>query len=329
MKVSKSTRLGDEELDRTLSPLYNNPAGYAGAAALHARLPSGAASLARVKAWVASQPVGGYLQIKPPPVEYASFDEQRPNYIHQADVLYLPHDKVGRITYKYALTLVDVASRYKEAEPLTGRTAELVAAALARIYKRSKALSWPHTMMVDQGTEFYGATTKLLSSHGVIIRRADPGHHRSQAFVENFNKVLGQRLFRAMYAMQFKTGSPSNAWVAALPDVVADMNTTKTRLTGLAPDVAIGLPRVPLSREPPALAEEDSSSVHELAVGTFVHVTANEEAKSVDEKRRATDPFWTAKPSPIVRVKERAGQPTLYYVEGQGRHGWTASQLRA
>ena len=80
---------------------------------------------------------------------------------------------------------------------------------------------------------------------------------------------------------------------------------------------------------PPALAEEDSSSVHELAVGTLVHVTANEEAKTVDEKRRATDPFWTAKPSPIVRIKERAGQPTLYYIEGQGKHGWTASQLRA
>ena len=208
MKGSKSTRWGDEELDRDLSPLYNSPAGYAGAAALHAKLPSGAASLARVKTLVASQPVGGYLQTKPPPpVEFASFDEQRPNYIHQADVLYLPHDKVGRTTYKYALTLVDVASRYKAAEPLTGRSAALVAAALARIYKRSKALSWPHTMMVDQGTEFYGATTKLLSSHDVIIRRADPGHHRSQAFVESFNKILGQRLFRAMYAMQFKTGN--------------------------------------------------------------------------------------------------------------------------
>ena len=34
MKGSKSTRFGDEELDRTLGPLYNNPAGYAGAAGL-------------------------------------------------------------------------------------------------------------------------------------------------------------------------------------------------------------------------------------------------------------------------------------------------------
>ena len=322
--AKKPTRLDDAGLERTLNPLYNNPAGYAGAAALHARLPAGSASLKRVKAWIASQAVGGYLQTKPPPVEYATFDEQRPNRIHQADVLYLPHDKVGRSTYKYALTLVDVASRYKAAEPLTGRTAELVAAAMARIYKRSTLLAWPHTMMVDQGTEFHGATTKLLSSHGVIIRRADPGHHRSQAFVESFNKVLGQRLFRAMYAIELKTGSPSMAWVRALPDVVADLNATKTRLTGLAPDVAIGSAsaRVPL-RSAPAAKETP-----QLDPGTLVHVTANEEAKSVDEKRRATDPYWTAKQAPIVRVKERAGQPTLYYVAGQGNHGWTSSQLR-
>ena len=179
-------------------------------------------------------------------------------------------------------------------------------------------------MMVDQGTEFHGATTNLLSSHGVIIRRADPGHHRSQAFVESFNKVLGQRLFRAMYAIELKTGSPSMAWVRALPDVVADLNATKTRLTGLAPDVAIGLPRVPLSSAPPGACAAKA----QLDPGTLVHVTANEEAKSVDEKRRATDPYWTAKQAPIVRVKERAGQPTLYYVEGQGNHGWTSSQLR-
>ena len=43
-----------------------------------------------------------------------------PNEVHQADLLFLPHDRLprGRKTYKYALTVVDVASRYKEAEPL-------------------------------------------------------------------------------------------------------------------------------------------------------------------------------------------------------------------
>lgn len=36
------------------------------------------------------------------------FDEDQPNAMHKADLLYLPHDKVGRKTYKYAMTVVDV-----------------------------------------------------------------------------------------------------------------------------------------------------------------------------------------------------------------------------
>ena len=49
------------------------------------------------------------------------FDVSTKNEVRQADLLFLPHDTVGRKTFKYALTLVDVASRYKEAEPLTSK----------------------------------------------------------------------------------------------------------------------------------------------------------------------------------------------------------------
>ena len=49
------------------------------------------------------------------------------NAVHQADLLFLPHDTVNRKTYKYALTVVDVASRYKEAEPLTSKDSKEVA----------------------------------------------------------------------------------------------------------------------------------------------------------------------------------------------------------
>ena len=45
----------------------------------------------------------------------------KPNQIHQADLLFLPHDRVGRKTYKYALVVVDIASRYKDSEPLTSK----------------------------------------------------------------------------------------------------------------------------------------------------------------------------------------------------------------
>ena len=50
--------------------------------------------------------------------------------------MYLRHGRIDQRTYKYALTVVDVASRYKEAEPLTNESATEVASALGRIYKR-------------------------------------------------------------------------------------------------------------------------------------------------------------------------------------------------
>ena len=125
-----------------------------------------------------------------------------------------------------------------------------------------------------------------------------------------------------MYAKGFDDGKPSNAWVAALPRVVADMNSTTTRLTGLAPDLAITMARVPLS------VRGDVSKLASFAVGTMVHVALNEEAKDVDERRRATDPWWTAKSYPITKRIITPGEPQLYYVAEQGKHGFTRSQLR-
>ena len=35
----------------------------------------------------------------------------KPNMFHKADLLFLPHDTVGRKTYKYALVVADIATR--------------------------------------------------------------------------------------------------------------------------------------------------------------------------------------------------------------------------
>jgi hypothetical protein len=124
-----------------------------------------------------------------------------------------------------------------------------------------------------------------------------------------------------MYAKGFDDGKPSNAWVKALPEVVADMNATTTRLTGLAPEKAILMARVPLLTRTVEIADP-------IAVGTMVHVVANEEVKDADAKRRATDPWWTAQAYPVLKRIDSPGEPSLYYVEDQGAHGFTRSQLR-
>ena len=57
--------------------------------------------------------------------------------------------------YKYALTAVDVASHYKEAEPLTSKDSAEVAKAFQSIYRRS-SLTWPQMLQVDPGHAFMG-----------------------------------------------------------------------------------------------------------------------------------------------------------------------------
>ena len=47
----------------------------------------------------------------------------KPNDIHQSDLLSLPHHKFKKKTYKYALNIVDVASRYKGSYQLTTKNA--------------------------------------------------------------------------------------------------------------------------------------------------------------------------------------------------------------
>lgn len=57
-----------------------------------------------------------------------------PSPCDEAELLFLPYDKLprGRKVFKYALAVVDVASRYKEAEPLTSKDFSQVAKAFKR-----------------------------------------------------------------------------------------------------------------------------------------------------------------------------------------------------
>ena len=94
------------------------------------------ASLEKQKNWQISLPPPGRV-----PRPHWTVDV--PNKVHQADLLFLPHDTVRRKTYKYALVVVDVASRYKDAEPLKSKSAEELAKAFSKVYSRK--FEWPET----------------------------------------------------------------------------------------------------------------------------------------------------------------------------------------
>ena len=79
----------------------------------------------QAKDWLKKQAIWQIYLPAPRHIPRPKFDVAVPNEVHQADLLFLPHDRVRQKTFSYALTVVDVASRYKEAEPL--KTAAVVA----------------------------------------------------------------------------------------------------------------------------------------------------------------------------------------------------------
>ena len=102
----------------------------------------------------------------------------KPNDIHQADILYLPHDRYKKKTYKYALNIVDVASRYKGAYQLATENSKEVAQAFQWIYENTP-LTYPKILIIDDGKEFYGDVTKLMEKHDLLIQRGYLSQHRS------------------------------------------------------------------------------------------------------------------------------------------------------
>ena len=206
-------------MDSRLSRIYYSPGGYwKGIAAVKKLASAAGVSLDAAKNWLKKQAIWQIYLPAPRHIPRPKFDVQVPNEVHQADLLFLPHDRVGRKTYKYALTVVDIASRYKEAESLTTKGAAEVADALSRIYKRGP-LTWPKMLQVDPGREFMGAVSQLLASHNVEARRGRVGSHRDQGIVERWNRTLSERLFGHQYAqeMRLPVGERSTEWVRRLP----------------------------------------------------------------------------------------------------------------
>ena len=117
------------------------------------------------KRWLIRQALWQIYLPAPRYIPRPKFDVSSPNSVHQAD-LFLPHDKLprGQKVYKHALTFVDVASRYKEAEPLTSKASAEVARAFQAIYRRCP-LTWPPMLQVDPSSEFMGSVTTDMETH--------------------------------------------------------------------------------------------------------------------------------------------------------------------
>ena len=105
----------------------------------------------------------------PKHVDRPNYQVTIPNKMHQFDLLYMPSDTLYGNKYKYILSGIDVASRYKVARPLRTKQAKNMADMIADIYKVGP-LTYPKIFQCDNGREFKAEVTKMLQKHEVKIQ---------------------------------------------------------------------------------------------------------------------------------------------------------------
>ena len=122
-----------------------------------------------IKKWLSQQAIWQVHLPPPKRVDRPHYEVAIPNQMHQFDLLYMPSNTLYGNKYKYILSGIDVASRYKVARLLRTKQAKDVAEMIADIYKVGP-LTYPKIFQCDNGSEFKGEVTKLLEKHEVKIR---------------------------------------------------------------------------------------------------------------------------------------------------------------
>jgi hypothetical protein len=304
-------------MEQEISNLYYSPIGYfkgkTAVTKIHKRLPH--YTKQDIQHWLDRQPVYQIYKPAPKTIKHRHYDQDKPNHTHQVDLLYLPTDK----KYKYALTVIDIASRYKEAQPLKTKTARDTAKAISEIYERSP-LEFPSVIMCDKGSEFMSEFIKLMKQHNVKINRSLNKKH--VAFVERFNRTLSERLFAYQYDQEIRDKQTRNTeWVDRLPQVIEAINNEETRMIDMKPIDAIKEESV---TQPQYEDEDLPDEIEDFPRVRYLYKPGEAEG---DNRYRATDPIWSVDIYEIEEINEDE-DPYVYKLHGLPDRSFNVKELQ-
>ena len=97
------------------------------------------------------------VHIPPPKKINHPHDATKPKEQHQFDLVHMPHNFFEGNTYKYILSGIDIASKYRVTRPLTTKKSSEISSVLGAIYKKKGgAFKYPKVLQIDNGSEFKG-----------------------------------------------------------------------------------------------------------------------------------------------------------------------------
>lgn len=228
------------------------------------------------------------------------YQNDKVNQIHQMDLLIITEDQ----GYKYILTVVDIASRYKSARPLKNKQANTVLEAAKDIYKKMKL---PEIIQSDGGSEFKGVFSRWLQDNNIQHQIFGVGSHLP--FVESFNNQLTILIFREQQAKELKTGVLNKEFVKSLPKNIKILNERVNSYIKMRPIDAYKLDLV--KQKEMKFDEEDTKMMH--PVGTKVrYLLKNDEIVDTlnyrrTDKRRSTDILWSIDIYTVSQVLQPSG----------------------
>jgi len=253
--------------------------------------------------------------------ETAHTEAFRRNAVHQADLVELPNDH----GYKYVLCVVDIATRFCDAEPLKSKTAPSVLKAFETIYARPH-VKMPKTMIqLDSGSEFRGVVARFFKEHNVTIKIGKVGRHRQQAVVESLNKIIGRVLHAKMNHIELTTGREDKRWVFMLSSIIRDINKHRDNKYKTKPK--------PWEPQPMIGDRKNKKMITILPVGQRVRIPLDQPKGVARGERlhgnfRAGDIRYEREPTEIERVSIRPNQPVMYITNKNKMVAYTKKQLQ-
>ena len=163
---------------------------------------------------------------------------------HQADILFLPWDRIGRKLWAYALIVVDIATGDTDGEPIerkdeyeitdegkklktkwNGPTPKDTTDALSRIYKRKTYLKKPDLLITDSGKEFMSDIFQnYLEKENIGWKKAVGQRHRQIGLVERRNYSIGRAIAMKQQAVSMITQKENRKWYADFKTLIYWVN---------------------------------------------------------------------------------------------------------
>ena len=249
--------------------------------------------------------------VKETGVDAPKWQVLEPNYIHQADTLYMPEDTVNKKTYKYVLVVADVHNKVLDAEPITSLRQDdhEILDGLKTIYNRG-ILKYPKIIMFDNGNENKDKEIeKFMRSHRVNMRFMVPARYRQISTVKTAKRKIGSILHKRMASEELVTGEVSRQWVSDLKGLVKVINKNLP-------------PPITKSETDELLGTKYAGNI--IPIGTRVRVQLDHPQDTVkgnylSGRFRSSDIRWSPDITRVEQVLLKPGFPPMYLVADDGK----------